>query len=88
MYDVADGKQIQIAVKMNRASIINAVKKCSDKDVDNWFWCRLVELSKDCQWLNGKPCHCIAHNGMSMLDTICVFVKAYRHTRFFFYKHQ
>ena len=89
MNDVADGelheqslqKAIQFAVKKNEISIINTVKNCSDKeeDNDNWFWCRLVELGKDldCQWLNGKPCYCTEHYGMSLLDTICVFVKLF-----------
>ena len=80
MNDVTDGGSIQFAVKMNAESITDAVNSCSENDdSDDWFWCGLAEQRGElnCQWLDGEPCNCTEHNGISMLDTTSFFVKLF-----------
>ena len=78
LHEISLQKAIQFAVKMNAESITDVVNRCNEND-DDWFWCGLAEQRGElnCQWLDGEPCNCTEHNGISMLDTTSFFVKLF-----------
>ena len=79
-YNIPLQKAIQIAVKMQEKSIIDAVDKCSeDDDSDDSFWCGLAELrgDLDCHWMTGESNDCTECNGMNMLETTSFFIKLF-----------
>ena len=81
MTDVNDEIPLQKIIRKHKRQIIDAVNECRESDdsddFDNCFWGSLVEKGRDCRWMTGKSCYCEEHNGMSMLDTTCFFVKLF-----------